>query len=270
MRYIDPHTHVEHRPNDDLLMAALAGCKAMVTCSYIPHYLGDSPILFELDTETYSSYYKRLIRFDTLRLEEVSIKLFVALSIDAFSIPKDIDSVLELMSEFVENDRVVALGEVSYAPGIVHAPKEVQEKLLLEQFKIAREHGLPVILDTPLTGKEETVKKYFEVADETGLDRNKLIIDHADESIAKLVLNNGSYLSITVHQAKSMPPEKAAKIAIKYGPERVLLNSDTHYIISDSLSVPKTAFQMEKLGMKEEDIQEVVFNNPVKVFDLKL
>jgi len=52
---------------------------------------------------------------------------------------------------------------------------------------------------------------------------------------------------------------------------RILVSSDSRSRHrSDPLSVPRIALQMRRLGLSEEDITKVFYDNPNKVFNLCL
>jgi len=49
----------------------------------------------------------------------------------------------------------------------------------------------------------------------------------------------------------------------------VLIDSDCNITLpSDPLSVPKTALEMKRIGFSEDDIKQVVFKNPARIFNL--
>ena len=52
----------------------------------------------------------------------------------------------------------------------------------------------------------------------------------------------------------------------KYGTERVLINSAADWGISDPLKVVKTATTMSEAGYGDEEIDKVVWQNPVEFF----
>ena len=52
----------------------------------------------------------------------------------------------------------------------------------------------------------------------------------------------------------------------KYGTDRILINSSADWGISDPLSVPKTALEMELNGFSQNEIEKVLYNNPNSFF----
>ena len=52
----------------------------------------------------------------------------------------------------------------------------------------------------------------------------------------------------------------------QYGTDKMVVNSAADWGRSDPLKVPKTANAMREAGFKEEDIEKVLFTNPITFF----
>jgi len=52
----------------------------------------------------------------------------------------------------------------------------------------------------------------------------------------------------------------------RYGTDKTLINSAADWGVSDPLLVPKTVLEMRKAGMDEEEIEKVVWRNPIDFF----
>ena len=52
--------------------------------------------------------------------------------------------------------------------------------------------------------------------------------------------------------------------------DRLMLDSDSSPKLSDALSVPKAVHEARKLGVNDKDIQKVVWDNPVKFYNLPI
>ena len=63
-----------------------------------------------------------------------------------------------------------------------------------------------------------------------------------------------------------MTPERMVEIFRRFGTERMIINSAADWGISDVLMVPKTMQAMRKHGMDEEEIEKVVWRNPIEFF----
>ena len=71
---------------------------------------------------------------------------------------------------------------------------------------------------------------------------------------------------ITVYPHTKVSPNRAVNMLKKYGTDRILINSSADWGISDPLSVPKTAIQMEKDGFSKIEIDKLLFHNPNNFF----
>jgi len=63
-----------------------------------------------------------------------------------------------------------------------------------------------------------------------------------------------------------MSPERMIKLLQKYGTEKMVVNSAADWGRSDPLNVPKTGEQMLKSGFSEEQVELVLFRNPVDFY----
>ena len=52
----------------------------------------------------------------------------------------------------------------------------------------------------------------------------------------------------------------------KYGKERIIINSAADWGVSDPLKVPKTAVEMKKAGIADQNIETIVWKNPIAFF----
>jgi len=63
-----------------------------------------------------------------------------------------------------------------------------------------------------------------------------------------------------------MDEYRMVRILEEHGPERILVNSACDWGISDPLKVSKTVAAMQEAGFDEDDIDRVVWRNPVEFF----
>jgi len=132
----------------------------------------------------------------------------------------------------------------------VSTSMEVQREILKEEMRLGKEFNIPVDCHTPPNCDDppirriEYAERYLELADEVGLPRNLLIVDHADEEIVKLVSDSGAWAAITVQPWRNLYPEDSAEIIGKYGTDKILVDCDAaaQPWPSNALAVPDTAF----------------------------
>jgi predicted metal-dependent TIM-barrel fold hydrolase len=275
MKMIDAHLHAESLTWYNLQEMSMNGIQAAVTVPVCPWRAG-------IDTNTHISLIKRLLHHETWRAEENNLKLFLGIGVIAVAVPTDVEQFFLKMEQFLKEPRVVAIGEVGFDPrSQTCRDLKRQEELLMIQLKMAKEKNLPVIIHTPpdLSQVKLVVKEKYEKMDfmertlnlvhKAGVVPEKIVLDHMDgEKWVKFALANGCYAGITVQQWRGIGPEQAALWAAEFGPERVMLNTDTSNLPSDPLGVPKTVFFLKKRKVPESAIQKIAFENTVKFYNL--
>ena len=264
MQMIDPHIHIDSRTREDLASMATAGITAVVTLTYYPH------LHLPITSQTLLDYFERVINFETWRGKQELIDVYVGVALNPVNIPPDYERVLEAIPKYVAGERVVAIGEIGLEPGSQTCPDLTRQKEILRaQLKIAKEHGIPVVFHTPHSDKETWVEQYLELIAQEKVEPNRVIIDHADASVMEAILNFGCNAGITVQPWRGLGPQDAAKILKDCDLDNILIDSDCNSTLaSDPLSVPKTALEMKRIGFSEDDIKQVVFKNPVRIFNL--
>ena len=276
-RAIDPHVHAETLTFERLKSMSKAGIIAVIGCSYYPH-------LVKVTTQKYLDFFDALLTFYAWLIETHNIKLYIAVGINMLSVPADYNRFLKIIPTYLKKEKVVAIGEVGMDPRSLTDLK-TQEIIFRQELDIAKKHGVPVIVHTPPervdkksvpAGLEKEVElniidKYISMIEEVKLDKKTVVIDHlSSESDVKRVLDFGCYAGLSVRPWSIVTPKYVARIAMHIGPDKLLINSDSGYLETDCLSVPKTVAKMRALGMKEKDIEKIVFENPVELFNLKI
>lgn len=178
----------------------------------------------------------------------------------------------------------MAIGEVGFEPRSQTCKDlKKQKEILLIQLKMAKKTNLPVIIHTPPDlgqakievqeryAKRDFIEKSLELIHGVGLSPEKVVLDHLDtEGWVKFAIQNGCYAGISIQAWRDIGPEQAANWAKEFGPEKILLNTDTNYLPSDPLGVPKVVFQLRKNKVSEQKIQKMVYDNPINFYHLKL
>jgi len=261
---IDPHLHIDSRTREDLASMAASGIIAVISMTYYPH------LHLSITSQTLLDYFERVIKFETWRAKQELIDVYVGIALNPVSIPPDYDKVLEAIPKYIAEDRVVAIGEIGLEPGSQTCPDpERQKEIVRAQLKIAKEHGKPVIFHTPHLDKESWVEQYLDLIAQEKMEPSKVVIDHADASVIKRISDFGCNVGITVQPWRGLRPQDAAEILKDCNLDSVLIDSDCNITLpSDSLSVPKTALEMKRIGFSEDDIKRVTFDNPARIFNL--
>jgi len=282
MEYVDPHIHIDTRNYEDMVEISKKGIRAMVSPAYV--------LLPAYDAHTILSATDHLIRLIKPTYDRFFIKVFATVGLNMLVIPEDYEKVLERYPKYIEDvEEVVAVGEVGLDPRdprrigfvaetAVPTSMELQTEILKEEMRLGKKYNIPVDCHTPPNWDEpkirriEFAERYLELADEVGLPRELLIIDHADEEMVKLISGSGAWAAITVQPWRKLHPEDAAEIIGKYGTERILVDCDAaaQPWPSNALAVPDTAFAMRRYGLSEADVRKVLYDNPIHLFKLRL
>jgi uncharacterized protein len=250
---IDSHVHADTRPYEDFEKMAVAGIETAVTCAHDPLKMSVSDVVFD--------HWHRILNNDVKRAAENGLKLYVALGIHPRSISQDFERALEMLPSFLENDPIVAIGEI----GLETASKS-EKDIFKKQLQLAETLKMKVIVHTPRRNKAEITGITTSIIEEN-IDSKMVVIDHIDSTIVNEVIETGAMLGLTV-QPKKMTPDEAVSLMDEYGFEKFSLDSDMSSSPSDPLSVPKTVHRMKLAGFNEKDIKKVSNDNALKFFGL--
>jgi predicted metal-dependent TIM-barrel fold hydrolase len=256
---------------------SMCGIQAAITVPVCPWRAG-------IDTNTHINLINRLLRHETWRAEENNLQLFLGIGVIAVAVPRDVENFFAQMEQFLREPRVVAIGEIGFDPrSQTCRDLKKQEEILKFQLRMAKDKKVPVILHTPpdlgqvkLEVKEryekrEFMEKTLELIHEVGLPPDRVVLDHLDAEVwIKFAIDCGCYAGITIQEWRGIGPEKASLWAENFGPEKILLNTDTSTMPSDHLGVPKVVFHLRKRKVPEGKIQRMVYENPRTFYNLPL
>jgi len=263
MRCIDPHLHTNFMFPFDLWHLITAGLEACVIPTQ--HMMGGMH-----SGETVLQLWRRLLGFEVHQTKSYGAEAYVALSIPFYGVtPEGIEQCLEEFPKYLENERVVGMGEIGLDVGI-----EDELKLFKAQLKIAKEHNLPIIVHNPVRftpGRLDVTKQIVSVIKEENFPLNRVVLDHAAEDTVDYCLTTGAMVGMSVCLDK-MPPETAAEIIHKNLDkiDRILVNSEMGYGGDGYFSVPRVIVAMRMLGLKRNVIEKITFENPKKFFNLPI
>ena len=256
MRYVDPHIHMYTRTTDDYEQMALAGIEAVVDPAFwlgsARHYAG-----------TFYDYFEHLLGYEAERAAQYGIRHHCALSVN----PREANDlalaneVLERLPEFLSRPNCVAVGEIGF-----DRITEAEEEVLRKQLRMANERRMPMLVHTPHQYKRIGVERILRIIVDEGIEQRLVIIDHNTEETMPLFAGLEVWVGLTVYPVTKLSPERAANIVRQYGVERLLVNSSADWGPSDVLSVPRVATLLTRLGFPREEIERLVFWNPVRFF----
>jgi hypothetical protein len=242
---------------------ALAGVGVVVTHTSTPEAHENIP------AEAIFDFNDRVLSFHSWRASKYFIETYACVCVSMVGVPVDYKAALDRLPGYLSKDRIVGIGETGLEPGSATCSDlKVQEEILRAQLVMAKKHGKTVALHTPLTEKSRWVTRYLDMVNELGLNPERVVIDHADQSVVGMITRAGCYAGITVQPWRRVRPVDAAKAVEEGDMDRILVDSDCSFLESDPLAVPKTGLEMRKLGMGDDEVRRVLWENPQRAYGL--
>ncbi len=292
--YIDSHCHTHGFPYDAWETIGSTGVAAIVISAGNPHVHRE--IHEEVpDLADVKRYWEEPIRFSAAAEKMHFFKVFVGVGISFMTKVDQWEDALELIPDLLKEPSVVAIGETGIDPVQYFGmqwPIDEQKIAFEEQVKLAKKLDKPFILHTPTPKKSrdflhelavsnlpnEDYKRYFldmdmEIINNVGLDHRRLVIDHVDETILEYALEEtNAYIGIGVGQTlRHTNPNFFADVVERYGPDRLMVNSDhVAYVANDLLAIPKAIREMRRRSVEDVAIRKAVFDNANTFYELKL
>jgi len=263
MRFVDAHLHTDMIEDVQLQKLVMMGMEAAVIPS--PHmFLGSH------DADSVLLLWERFITMEANTARTLGYEAFCSLSVPFFGVNhKDAETCLARLPEFLESDRVVAMGEIG-----LDCATQFEEDLFREHLRLAKAHGLPVILHTPirLAPQGPTVTpRVLEIIKEEGFPVERCVFDHAGEETMDFRMTTGGMVGLSICWDK-MPPEAAARIVIEHPHwrDRLIINSELGGMGNDYFMVPRVQLAMRLMGLDKQTIDEVCYQTPKEFFTLPI
>jgi predicted metal-dependent TIM-barrel fold hydrolase len=255
MRIFDPHIHMTSRTTDDYAAMAAHGVQALVEPAF---WLGQP----RTSVGSFVDYFDALIGWEPFRASQYGIKHHCTIALN----PKEANDprcreVLEVLPRYLAKDGVVAVGEVGYDS---MTPEE--DEVFSHQLELAKQFELPVLVHTPHRDKAAGTTRTLDVVKESGLAPEWVVVDHLNEVTVKEVADSGCWMGFSIYPDTKMDPDRMVVILQQFGTERVLVNSAADWGKSDPLRTYATAQAMLAAGFTEDDVDQVLWRNPVAFY----
>jgi hypothetical protein len=256
MRIFEPHAHMTSRTTDDYEAMAASGVKVLVEPAF---WLGQP----RTSAGSFVDYFNSLLGWERFRASQFGIRHHCTIGLN----PKEANDdalrreVLALLPRFLAKDGVVAVGEIGY-----DAMTPAEDEALRAQFELAVEFELPALVHTPHRDKAAGTKKTLQLVEETGLAPETVLIDHNNELTVKDVHASGCWAGFSIYPNTKMDEYRMVRILEDIGTDRILINSACDWGVSDPLKVRKTVDAMREAGFGDDDIDKVVWRNPLEFF----
>ena len=256
MMFIDPHIHMSARTTDDYEAMAAAGVVAVIE----PAFWVGQP---RTSVETYIDYLSSIVGWERFRASQFGVRHYCTVGLNSKEANNEAlsEAVMEILPRFALKEGVVAIGEIGYDE---QTPNE--DKFLRQQFELARELDMLVMIHTPHRDKKRGTSRTMDVAIEHGLDPAKVVMDHNNEETVREVLDRGFWAAFTLYPQTKMGSERMVHIARKFGSNRIFVDSSADWGKSDPMAVPKTGRLMVARGIPEDDVTKICYANALECY----
>jgi len=255
MRIFDPHIHMTSRTTDDYEAMYAAGVRALVEPAF---WLGQP----RTSVDSFLDYYDGLVGWERFRASQFGIAHHCTIALN----PKEANDprcvgVLEHLPRYLAKDGVVAVGEVGFDS---MTPEE--EKAFAEQLDLAADFELPVMVHTPHRDKEAGTTRTLDMVAASNVPMQMALVDHLNETTVGLVADTGAWMGFSIYPDTKMDEDRMVRILQERGLDRVLVNSAADWGRSDPLKTAKTGAAMLAAGFTEDDVDRVLWRNPVEFY----
>lgn len=257
MRIFDPHIHMTSRTTDDYQAMYASGVRALVEPSF---WLGQP----RTSPASFYDYFDALLGWEPFRAAQYGIAHHCTLALN----PKEANDprctpVLEELPRYLVKDGVVAVGEIGY-----DSMTPAEDVALATQLQLAAEYALPAMVHTPHRDKLTGLRRTIDVVRESNLDPEHVLLDHLNETTVKDAKESGSWLGFSIYPDTKMDEDRMVSVLRDHGTDRVLVNSAADWGKSDPLKTRKVADAMLAAGFSEDDVDKVLWRNPVEFYGL--
>jgi predicted metal-dependent TIM-barrel fold hydrolase len=258
MYYIDPHIHMVSRTTDDYETLSKMGCVALSEPAF---WAG-----FDRGTvDGFRDYFRQLTEVEPQRAAQYGIEHFTWLCINA----KEAENVelsrevLKIIPEFLDCPNVLGIGEIGLNK---NTPNEAT--VFQEHVELALKFKQQILIHTPhLQDKYKGTRMILDMlADHSGLEKQRVLVDHVEEHTVKAVIDAGYWAGMTLYPVTKCTPSRAADIIEMMGTERLCVNSAGDWGPSKPTAVPDLILEMRRRGHAESDIRKIVYDNPREFF----
>lgn len=256
MRIFEPHAHMFSRITDDYELMALAGVEAILEPAF---WLGQP----RTHVGTFLDYFDTLLGWERYRAAQYGIHHFCAIALN----PKEANDdrvnggVIDAMPRYLAKDGVLAVGEIGFDDMTAR-----EEKFFAAQLELARVHGLPALIHTPHRDKKQGVQRTLDLLRDVGFPYERALVDHNNEETVALCADTGCYMGFSIYPDTKMDEARIVTLLQRWGTDRMILNSACDWGKSDPLKVARAAHRMRRGGFPADDIDKVVWRNPIAFF----
>jgi predicted metal-dependent TIM-barrel fold hydrolase len=254
---IDTHAHADTRPYEDFELMAVGGITDVLTLAHDPMKMSSSVV--------FGDHFERLFA-ERARVEKNGLRLHVCLGLHPRTRPGDLPACVTLLESYLKDTSrpVTAIGEAG-----LETRDPFEAEMLQRQIELAIKYDMPIILHTPRSNKGPMTREILNVLSTFSIDKDRVVVDHADADTAKLIVDRSYNAGLTVQPGK-LSPKEAVEIVKKLDPARLVLNTDMSSAPTDVLSISRTVLAMRQAGIPSVIVEAVSNKNAWRIFRLKI
>jgi uncharacterized protein len=258
LKIFDAHIRSEVCSDADLKHLSYFGTAVVITTSHDARSFESAADLIE--------YFEFLLGPEATRLGRCGLEAYVALGVLPTARPRRTHyEVWRRLPAMLDNPVVVAVGEVG-----VFEDSSDQWELFETQARMAREARKPLIVTSPAELRINQSYKMMQRLEKIGVSPSQVMINYTDERFIENVLHSGFYAGLAVGAATQEPRQAARWIAelLHRGArsEQIVINSALRVGGADVLAIPKTIEALGELGVPQDVISAMVWDNAENLF----
>ena len=199
-----------------------------------------------------------MISYETLRAKNFGIEQFVCISInpkESIERPLAIEATDIMEKEFLNRERVVALGEIGY-----NLINDLEEEIFVKQLEICKRENLLAMIHLPHIDKTKAMDKMHGIFNENNYDFNNILIDHNTEETIQKTLDWGAWAGLSVYPNTKLSPNRVIDIVNKHGSDRIMVNSAADWGVSRPTKRAPTQEKCEKVIAKGKILIKLLFS----------
>ncbi len=248
--YIDTHCHLSVEDYEDIELVIKENREAGI----------DRIIISGCSEETIK---------EAIALSKKYEDIYVSIGYHPDQVDKVTDEKLEDLKKYLDNDKVVAVGEIGLDYYWVKDNKEEQKALFEKQLKIAEDKNLPVVIHSR-DATEDTInclKKYNVIGD--------IHCFSGSVETAKIYVSLGYKLGIG--GVITFKNSNLYKVVEAVGVDNIVLETDAPYLApvpyrgkqNSSKYIPIIAEKVAEIAnISNEEVAEITSKNAIQLFDL--
>ncbi len=254
--YIDSHIHTSARTQDEMAAMKAAGIVAVIEPAYWRAEL-------QGQDHTLHDYFNRLVGWERYRASQSDLCHYctVGLSPKEANHPQMVEQAHVALPLYAANEGVVAIGEIGFEDMTAS-----EETMFRMQLRLAKEHGLPVLVRTPQRNKQAATLLSLRLCEEEGMPAHQVIIGQGNEETLPHIFAQGYWAALSLCSVNGMSCDTLVNTVARYGGERIMINSAAEWGWGHPLAVPGIAELMAQRGIPPEMIHVVCYDHSLTAY----